>query len=284
MAQQANPRIERGQGRVPIDCLPYAAADAMRALSGVHHLILVGSARPVAVFAYPDRPGLLNPPDATIHVLARMEQDAIHALEALADELDAPSVPLPNLPPVASPASGCLLPEAVGQTFAALMPEQAIVSDESITFGRQFYSITRSCPPHDWLQNMGSSIGIGMPMATGAALGAPGRRVISLQADGAAMYTLQALWTQAHERLNVTTIIFANRKYAILLQEFANIGAKIGEAARALTDLSNPDLDWIKLARGLGVEAASANNCEQFADLLRFSFSRSGPFLIEIPV
>lgn len=284
MAQQANPRIERGQGRVPIDCLPYGVTEAMAALSGIRHLILVGAARPVAVFAYPDRPRYLNPPDATIHVLARMEQDAIHALESLADELGASAVPLPNPPLVPGPASGPLEPKAVGHTLAALMPEQAIVSDEGITFGRQFYSITRSCPPHDWLQNMGSSIGIGMPLATGAAIGAPGRRVISLQADGAAMYTLQALWTQAHERLDVTTIIFANRKYAILLQEFANIGAKMGEAARALTDLSNPDLDWTKIAGGMGVEAASARNCEQFADLLRNSFRQCGPFLIELLV
>lgn len=284
MAQQSNPRIERGQGRVPIDCLPYAAADAARALFEIRHVILVGSAKPVAVFGYPDRPGLLVAPDATIHVLARMEQDAIDALEALADELGAPAAPLPNLQPLASPASGSLQPEAVAQTLAALMPEQAIVSDESITFGRRFYSMTRSCPPHDWLQNMGSSIGFGMPVATGAAFGAPSRRVISLQADGAAMYTLQALWTQAHERLDVTTIIFANRKYAILLQEFANVGAKIGEAAKALTDLTNPDLDWIKLAGGMGVEAATAHDCEQFADLLSSSFRRRGPFLIELPV
>ena len=131
---------------------------------------------------------------------------------------------------------------------------------------------------------MGSSIGVGMPLATGAAMGAPGRRVINLQADGAAMYTLQALWTQAHERLDVTTIIFANRKYAILLQEFANVGAKIGRAANALTNLSNPDLDWTKIAGGMGVEAASAHNCEQFADLLCYSFRQSGPFLIELPV
>ncbi len=284
MAQQANPRIERGQGRVPIDCVPYAADDAMAALSGIRHLILVGSTRPAAVFAYPNRPGYLNSPDATIHVLARMEQDAIHALEALADELGAPTVPVPNLPPVPALAIGPLAPEAVGQTLAALMPEQAIVSDEGITFGRRFYSITRSCPPHDWLQNMGSSIGIGMPLATGASMGAPGRRVISLQADGAAMYTPQALWTQAHERLDVTTIILANRKYAILLQEFANVGARIGDAAKALTDLSNPDLDWTKIAGGMGVEASSAHNCEQFADLLRHSFRQSGPFLIELPV
>ena len=131
---------------------------------------------------------------------------------------------------------------------------------------------------------MGSSIGVGMPLATGAAMGAPGRRVINLQADGAAMYTLQALWTQAHERLDVTTIIFANRKYAILLQEFANVGAKIGRGANALTNLSNPDLDWTKIAGGMGVEAASAHNCEQFADLLCYSFRQSGPFLIELPV
>jgi acetolactate synthase-1/2/3 large subunit len=282
MAQQANARIERGQGRVPIERLPYSPAPAIAALAGIRHLILVGAVRPVAVFAYPNRPGYLYPPDAAVHVLARVEQDPVQALQALADEISAPPVPLPKLPPLPEPASGAPVPEAVGQTLAALMPEHAIIVDEGVSFGRSFYPKTRSAPPHDWLQNTGSAIGIGLPLATGAAIAAPGRRVISLQADGSAMYTVQALWTQARERLDVTTIILANRKYAILLDEFAHVGAQPGPTSQCLTDLGSPNLAWTKIANGMGVEAASAHNCEQLADLLGESLRRKGPFLIEL--
>jgi len=282
MAQYANPRIERGQGRVPIERLPYAPDPAMAALAGVRHLVLVGAVRPVSVFAYPDKPGYLYPADAQVHVLARPEQDSLHALQALADELDAPPVPLPDLGAVPEPARGKPTAEAVGETIAALIPEHGIVVEEGISFGRSFYANTRSARAHDWLQITGAAIGIGMPLAAGAAIAAPGRRVISLQADGAAMYTLQALWTQARERLNVTTIILANRKYAILLSELASVGARLGDASQRMMDLGNPNLDWVKLANGMGVEAARAEDCERLADLLRQSLHRPGPFLIEL--
>jgi acetolactate synthase-1/2/3 large subunit len=284
MAQQSNPRIERGQGRAPIERLPYGLGAAVTALAGIRHLILVGAVRPVAIFAYPNQPGYLYPADATVHVLARLEQDATHALQALADELGAPAVRLPDLSPVPEPAHGALVPEAVGQTLAALLPEQAIVVDESISFGRGFYAQTRCARPHDWLQNTGAAIGIGMPLATGAAIASPGRRVISLEADGSAMYTVQALWTQARERLDVTTIVFSNRKYAILMGEFAHVGAKPGPTSQCLMDLGSPDLDWTKIANGMGVEAASARNCEQLTDLLGQSLRRKGPFLIELVI
>ncbi len=284
MAQQANARIERGQGRVPIPCLPYTVPDAMAALAGIRHLILVGAQRPVAIFAYPNQPSLLTPPQATIHVLARLDQNPVHALESLADELGAPPTPLPNLGPLPSPASGAFQAGTMAQTLAALLPEQSIVVDESVSFGRPFYPGARSAPPHDWLQNTGSSIGMGLPVATGAAVAAPGRRVIALQADGSALYTIQALWTQARERLDVTTLLLANRKYAILLNELANVGAQPGPVFASLTDLRNPDLDWINIANGMGVEAARACTCEQFADLFRHSLGRKGPFLIELVI
>lgn len=282
MAQQANPRIERGRGRAPIQCLPYAMDHAREALAGVKHLILVGAARPVAVFAYPNQPGELTAPDATIHTLARLDQDPVRALEALADELGACDVPLPQLPAPSGPATGKLTSEAVGQTLAALMPAHSILSDEGVTFRGGVFTQTFCAPPHDWMQNMGSAIGMGMPLATGAAIASPGRRVITLQADGSAMYTMQALWTQARERLDVTTLLLSNRKYAILLDELANVGAHAGPMSELLTDIGNPTLDWIKIANGMGVEAAAAKNCEELADLLRHSFHTAGPFLIEL--
>jgi acetolactate synthase I/II/III large subunit len=128
----------------------------------------------------------------------------------------------------------------------------------------------------------GGAIGGGMPMATGAALGAPGRRVINLQADGSAMYTLQALWTQARERLDITTVVFSNRKYQILLGELANVGANPGRTALDMMDIGNPDIHWPDLAGALGVEAARTDSAEGFADLLAHSLKRSGPFVIEL--
>ena len=284
MAQQANPRIERGQGRVSIERLPYALDPAIdstvrRAPFGV------GGCSPAGVsFRVSGQTRLLCPAEAQVHVLARPEQDPAHALQALADELGVPAVPLPQLGPVPQPARGAPTPEAVGHTIAALIPEQGIVVDEGVSFGRSFYAKTRCARAHDWLQITGAAIGIGLPLATGAAIGAPGRRVISLQADGAAMYTVQALWTQARERLDITTIILANRKYAILLGELANVGAIPGSVFPVHDGSGRPGLDWTKIANGMGVEAARADSCERLADLLQQSLHQRGPFLIELVV
>ena len=172
----------------------------------------------------------------------------------------------------------------MARSLAALLPDQAVVADEAVTFGRSFFPATYSAAPHDWLQVTGGAIGGGPPLATGAAVGAPGRRVVNLQADGSAMYTLQALWTQARERLDVTTVLFSNRKYAILIGELANVGANPGRTAMDMLDLGNPDLNWVGLANAMGVEAARAESCEAFGDLFAQSVGRRGPFLIEMVV
>jgi acetolactate synthase-1/2/3 large subunit len=165
-----------------------------------------------------------------------------------------------------------------------MMPEGAIVVDESISFGRGLFPLTHAAAPHDWIALTGGAIGDGLPLATGAAVAGNGRRVVSLQADGSAMYTIQALWTQARERLNVTTVILANRKYAILLHELANVGANPGRTALDMLDLGNPDLDFVKLAAGMGVEGARAETMEQFNDLFAQSLTREGPFVIELAI
>jgi acetolactate synthase-1/2/3 large subunit len=284
MAQQANGRIERGQGRVPIERVPYPVEEAVAALSGFANLVLVGARAPVSFFAYPGKPGLQAPPGCAVHVLARPDQDLLGALAHLADELGAPPASPLRAGVRKAPARGAIGPEALAQSLAALMPEGAIAIDEAVSFGRGFFPNTFDAAPHDWLQLTGGAIGGGIPMATGAAVGAPGRRVIGLQADGSAMYTLQGLWTQARERLDVTTIIFANRKYAILLHELANVGANPGRTALDMLDLGRPDLDWVRLAGGMGVEAARAETMEQLNDLLAQSFRQSGPFLIELVI
>ena len=277
-------RIARGRNRVPLMRIPYPIDMALESLKGIKNLILVGTTAPVAFFAYPGKPGYLYPEDCNVHVLARPDEDAPGALAALAKELGISSTARPpgNDAKVNMVATGAITPEKLAQSLAALMPEDAIIIDEAISFGRGFFPYTFNAPNHDWLQLTGGAIGAGLPMATGAAVGAPERRVIALQADGSAMYTVQALWTQAREKLNVTNIIFANRKYAILLHELANVGANPGPTALNMLNLSNPDLEWVKLAEGMGVAGAQANNMEQLNELLAGSLNRSGPFVIEL--
>ena len=281
IAPLSNARVPRGRGRHPIERVPYPVDQATAALAGVRHVILVGAPPPVAFFAYPGKPARPLPPDADIHVLARPEQDAAAALAALAEALGAAPVPPPRF---AAPelARGAITPDSFARSLAALLPEDAVVADESITFGRALFGTTHAAAPHDWLQLCGGAIGEGLPLATGAAIGAPGRRVVSLEADGSALYTVQALWTQARERLDVTTVIFNNRRYAILQHELTAVGANPGRTALDMLDLGNPDLDWVRIANGFGVAAARAATMEQFNDLFAQANARPGPFLIDL--
>jgi acetolactate synthase I/II/III large subunit len=284
LAPTFNRLIQRGRGRRAIPLLPYLIDNAVAMLSGIRHLILVGCPAPVGFFAYPGKPGSPLPQGTDIQVLARPEEDGVEALTSLASELSAPMpAPAPRSQPP-GPASGRITSASVAQTLAALIPDGAIIVDESISFGFSFYPGTHDAAPHDWLQLCGGSIGEGMPLATGAAIGAPGRRVINLEGDGSACYTVQSLWTQAREELDVTTVILSNRKYAILEAELTNVGARPGPTALGLLDLQKPDLNWVDLAAGLGVEATRAHTLEQFAELLTMSNRRKGPFLIDLCV
>ena len=284
MAPSSNARVERGAGRHRVERLPYVIDLALASLKDVRHMILVGAREPVGFFAYPGKLGRMLPPEAQLHVLSRPEQNGPEALARLADLLDAPEATSPAVATRPEPARGAVSSEAVGQTLAALMPDNAIIVDESVSFGRAFYAATRDAPAHDWLQLTGGAIGEGIPLATGAAIAAPDRRVISMQADGSALYTVQALWTQARERLNVTTVILSNRKYAILLGELAGVGANPGRTALDMLDLTNPELDWLAIANGFGVEAARAQNMDELADLMATANGRTGPFVIELVI
>ncbi|WP_439687979.1 acetolactate synthase large subunit [Cupriavidus oxalaticus] len=282
----SNARVARGRGRLAVDRVPYSGDAARDKLAGIRHVILVGAPAPVTFFAYPGKSARPYPEDAVLHVLARPEEDLAEALARLADEVGARHAPLPAAVALApaEPARGAVTSEAVARTLSALLPEQAIVVEESVSFGRAFYPGTVHAAPHDWLQLTGGAIGDGLPLAVGAAVAAPERRVVSLQADGSAMYTLQSLWTMARERLDVTVVLLANRKYAILLGELAGVGANPGKTALDMLDIGNPDLDWVKLANGMGVEGARAKDMETFADLFRAANGRKGPFLIELVI
>jgi acetolactate synthase-1/2/3 large subunit len=283
LAECFNTRMERGAGRHPIGRVPYAIDAALATFAGCRHVILVEAADPVSFFAYPGKRGQLRPPDAAPHVLARHGEDSADALARLAERLGAPPVPPPSAPRP-QPARGAVTPEAFAHTLSALLPDDAVVVDESITFGFGVFPATTGAAPHDWLQLTGGAIGDGLPMATGAAVGVPGRRVVNLQADGSALYTVQALWTQARERLAVTTVILSNRRYAILQGELQQVGATPGEASRTLFDLGRPDLDWVGIARGFGVDGARAETMDAFADLFAHANRTPGPFLIELVV
>ena len=279
------PRMARGRGRVPVDRIPYVVDSALKVLAGTRRLVLAGAKPPVGFFGYPGKPSTLWPADCEVLVLARAEQDIVGALDALADELGAPrEVSLPEPGPRPEVRSGRFQPEAFGHTLAALLPEDAIVAEDAVTSGRALFPLTWAAAPHDWIQITGGAIGHAFPAATGAAVAAPGRKVICLQADGAGMYSLQALWTQAREKLDVVNVVFANRRYAILQGELAAVGAQPGPASKELFDLSRPSLDWVKLAGGMGMEAVRVETLEGFADAFRSACARHGPFLIEFAI
>ena len=284
MAPTSNARIARGAGRVALERVFYPVTDALAQLGEVRRVVLVGAQEPVAFFAYPGKPSLVLPPECSVHRLAAPQDDLEDALERLADLIGAGAPPV--LQASARPAlpTGALSAEAAAAVVGALLPEDAILIDESINAAGFCYRHTAGAPAHDWLQLTGGSIGIGLPLATGAAVACPERRTVALQADGSGMYTLQALWTQARENLNVTNIIFANRAYQSLETELFNVGAlNPGRTALDMLDLRRPDLDWVKLAGGMGVEAARADSVERLIELVGTSFSQPGPFLIEVP-
>ena len=282
IAQGANGKLSRGYGRAIVERVPYVVDQAVAAMAGLKSLILCGTHKPVTFFAYPNKPQSPIPHDAAIHVMARPEQDILEALSRLADLVQAPKMSVPHHGEKPALGRGALTSASVAATLAHLMPDGSIISDESVSFGRDFFAYSQASEPHEWLSVTGGSIGQGIPVATGAAVGAPGRRVINMQADGSAMYTVQGLWTQAREKLDVTTVILSNRKYQILIGELANVGANPGRTALDMFDLGNPDLNWPQMAASMGVEGASTDTVEGFADLLAHSLKRRGPFLIEL--
>ena len=276
--------LERGAGIPAVERLAYFAEMAQAQLEGVRHLILVDATRPVSFFAYPDKASDLVPQGCTVHTLARPGEDATGALEMLAEAVGASvdgSARAPALRP--ERPTGALTTESLAAALGAVLPEGAIVVDEGNTSGLFVFGATAGAPRHDWLTLTGGAIGIGLPMATGAAVAAPDRPVLCLQADGSAMYTIQALWTQAREGLNVTTVVLSNRSYAILNIELHRVGADAGgPLARRLLDLTEPDIDFCALARGMGIPALRAQSAEDLAAALQTGFAEAGPSLVEV--
>jgi len=276
-------RLERGAGIPAVERLGYLAEFTIAQLQGARHLVLADATAPVSFFAYPGVPGYLVPDGCQVHTLATAGDDVVGALDALADELGAaPDAAASQEAGRPDRPTGALDAQSMAAAIGALLPEGAVVSDEGNTAGIFVPGATAGAPPHDWLCLTGGAIGQGLPVATGAALACPDRRVLSLEADGSAMYTLQALWTQAREGLDVTTVILNNGSYAILELELSRVGAQAaGPRARSMLDIGRPDLDFAALASGLGVPATRATTAEEFTEQLGRAFATPGPALVE---
>jgi acetolactate synthase-1/2/3 large subunit len=279
-------RLERGAGTASVERIQYVREMAVEQLKEFRQLILVGTRAPIGYFAQLGNDSVFTSPECEINTLANLGEDYVGSLEAVESALSPERANMvvekpyrPSLP------TGDIGLAGLAAVVGALLPENAIVVDESMTSGRGMMAATRGAPRHDWLGNTGGSIGIALPLAVGAAVACPDRRVLCLTADGSAMYTLQALWTMAREGLKVTAVVFANRDYAVLKREFSYLGVgNPGGRALDMFEIGRPDLDWVQLAKGMGVPGARVGSLESFAKALRDGFESQGPSLIEVPL
>ena len=279
-------RWQRGAGIPRVDRIQYVLEQGLEQFKEFRQLILVGTRAPVAYFAYPGRNSVFTSPDCQIHTLASPGEDYVGALDAVALALSIRGKELlvekAERPPM--PSGEITLP-GLAAVLGAILPENSIVVDESMTSGRGLMAATRGAPPHEWLANTGGSIGIALPLAVGAAVACPDRRVLCLTADGSGMYTAQALWTMAREGLNVTTVVFANRDYAVLKREYSYLGVgSPGTRATSMFEIGRPDLDWTLLAKGMGVPGIRVSSLDAFGKALRAGLEGEGPTLIEVPL
>ena len=276
-------RLPRGLGRPAFDRMPYFAEMALADLAGADLMLLAGTQAPVAFFAYPAMPSLLTPEGCATLTLAGRGEDAVAALEALAEALGCPPAEPPARAPLPPTPSGEINAYTVGASIARHLTDGAVISDDAVTSSLPVFMQTRCAAAHDWLSLMGGAIGQGLPVATGAAIACPGRKVVALTGDGAAMYTPQSLWTMAREGLDVTVVVFANHSYRILGIELGRTGAGApGAAAASLLELGDPRLDWLAVASGMGVPAARCLTAEAFDAAFLAAMGQPGPTLIEV--
>ena len=277
-------RQARGVGRVPTERLAYFGEAATDQLAGTDLLVLAGTKAPVSFFAYPDKPSVLTPAAATQSTLVDRYSDALDALKRLADYLDAPATPEVVTDHADYPlVDGAIDASELGKVVANRLPAHAVVCDEGATNGLGAFLLTANAAPHDWLTLTGGAIGQGLPLAVGAAIACPDQKVIALEADGSGMYTVQALWTMVREQLDVTVVLLNNRSYAILNIELSRVGVEHpGPTALSLLDLSNPDLEWTDIARGMGMQAIKVDTVSALDHAFADAMARRGPSLIEV--
>ena len=285
LTEWSNARLERGAGRVTVNRIPYPVDQALAVLAPYRRIVLVGARPPVAFFAYPDQPGVLTAEGASFVELADIGADIAGALDALSIAVGAEATALAGIAKAHRPdiPDGPTTPETIAPVLGALIPEGAIIVDESVTTGRTFFAETGGAPPHTWLNNRGGAIGYGLPAAIGAAIACPDRKVIALEGDGSAMYTVQSLWTMAREQLDITVLVFANRSYRILHGELTNVGvANPGPRAIDMLTLNRPELGWVEMANGMGVEGCRVADTRDLARAIEVGLATASPYLIEI--
>ena len=279
-------RLERGAGLPAVERLAYFAEAATAQLAGAAHIVLAGAPHPVSFFAYPGKPSDLVPDGCQVHTLAG-PVGAVTALSELANRLAPSETAATAEPSRPTVPAGPLTVQTSADVIGALLPERAVVVDESNTSGFLLPQATVGAPAHDWLTLTGGAIGYALPVSVGAAIAAPDRPVLCLESDGSAMYTISALWTQAREHLDITTVVYANRSYDILRIELQRVGAQTGSddgpgpKAQSLLDLTSPTLDFVRIAKGMGVPARRVGTAEELAEALRWAFDEPGPHLIE---
>ena len=281
------PKIRRGAGLPIIEQVPYFAEMAELFLADTQSIVFIGSRPPVSFFAYPDKKSFLSPDSAELFELCSNDDDGISALNELKDLSGSIKIDEKLIQSYIGdvPTSGDLDATTLGPLLAGLMPEDSIVSDEATTSSLLVSPFALQAKPHDWLALCGGSIGQGLPLAVGASLAKPDRPVITLHGDGGAMYTLQALWTQARENLNITNIIFSNRSYEILKIELDRVQAiETGDRAASMFSLDNPPINWCKLSESMGVPAYNPKTVKEFTDFFNKSINEPGPSLIELNV
>lgn len=280
--QMSNARMARGAGRFAVQRVPFPVDEAVKFLAGLESVLFMGAKPPVAFFAYPDKPSLVTPQGCAAVAVADVEEDVLAALEDLAAALDARPAAIQPVPLATSPASGALTAATLAAIVAAQMPEQTIVIDEALSLGFTLYPATANAAPHDWLQMAGGATGEGLPLAVGAALASPDRKVLCLEGDGSGLYTCHALWTMAREGLDVTVVILSNRSYASLHAELSKVGASnAGKNALSMIQLDNPAIGWPDIAKGFGVPGERATDAAGFASALKRALATKGPYLVE---
>jgi len=277
-------RQARGVGRVPTERLAYFGEAAAEQLAGLDTLVLAGAKAPVSFFAYPDKPSVLTPDTAEMTELANPEVDVVDALTRLADALEAPGQPAVVAEGAQYPlVDGAIDAGELGKVIANRLPANAIVCDEGATNGLGAFLLSATAAPHDWLTLTGGAIGQGLPLAIGAAIACPDQKVVALEADGSGMYTVQALWTMVREALDITVMLLNNGSYAILNIELSRVGvAEPGPTALSLLDLTNPEINWTDIARGMGMSATRVTTVAALDVAVAEAMSNKGPRLIEV--
>ncbi len=273
-------RAERGAGLPAFDRLPYFPEPARAALDAADLVVLVGAAAPITYFGYEGHPSELVAPDRLLKICGPGE-DAVGRLQMLAEAMGAPAY-VAAVHALPAPDEGLLNPQRIAGALARLLPHDSIVSVEGGTCGYPFYAASAAAARHTALTNTGGAIGQGLPVALGAAIACPGRQVVALVSDGSTQYTVQTLWTIAHEQLPVVVLVAANHQYAILRNELRRGGAALGAKAEAITSLDKPRIDWVALATAYGVHGVRATTTGELEEALQTAFKSGQPAVIEM--